>query len=101
MPLWNNTDDVTSAPTFPVAAADGLTSAVAYANTSSNPVLYAVDVTESQVARGDGKGSVTPGWVTVKTVGSRVQYETLVALKIVGGDNSANNDLDDAEFPDA
>lgn len=100
MALWNSTDDANSAPKFPVNTANGYTSNSAYANTNGNPVLYAVDVAESQAARGDGKGSVSPGWVTVTTVGTRKRYETLVALKVTGGDNAANTTLDDAEFPD-
>jgi hypothetical protein len=101
MALWGKTDAVGDAPKFPINTANGYTSNSAYANTSGNPELYAVDVAEAQAARGDGKGSVSPGWVTVTKVGSRKRYETLVALKVTGGDNTANATLDDATFPDA
>lgn len=96
MALWNKTDANTAAPKFVVNAATGELGAAQYANT-----VFAVDIAESKVARAGGKGSVSPGWVKVKTVGTRKQYETLVALKITGGDNAANTDLDDATFPDA
>lgn len=94
MPLWNNTDVVGSAPTFPVSA-KGTTSAVAYANTSSNPELYGVDTTEARLARTGGKGSVSPGWVTVTKVGTRKRYETLAVVKGMSGDGA-----DDVTFPD-
>lgn len=95
MALWGNTDANTAAPKFVADASTGQTGQQQYANT-----VWAVDIAESQAARGDGKGSVSPGYVRVQTIGSRRRFETLVALKITGGDNAANTTLDDTLFPD-
>jgi hypothetical protein len=49
-------------------------------------------------------GIAQPGWVRRTTVGSRVKYETLVAMAAPASDavyEAAGGADDDAEFPDA
>jgi hypothetical protein len=60
--------------------------------TKSAGDIYGVDGTEMQVT----KGPQHAGWVHRRTVGSRVLYETLVAMKQAPTEDNA----DDTVFPD-
>lgn len=106
MSLWGKNDQPNNAPTFVVNAATGARGEAQFGNT-----VFGVGVAESQAARGDGKGSMAPGWVVKTTVGSRERYETLAVVRVQGdatvdGNNayiaaSANGAADDTELPDA
>lgn len=110
MSLFGKRDQYSDAPKFAVND-KGETGQEQFGNT-----VFGVDVDESAAARGDGKGSVPPGWVKVTTGtggrSGRVSYETLATLKITGDAtdfaNTATVDVanttgtaDDTEFPDA
>ena len=110
MSLFGKRDQLSDAPKF--AADDkGNTGQDQFGNT-----VFGVDATESTVARGDGKGSVPPGWVKVTTGtggrSGRVTYETLAEVSSIVTDatdfaNTSVEDVanttgtaDDLTFPD-
>lgn len=97
MALWGLTDASGSAPKFTTSAENGNRGSADFGT-----VVFGVDEDESVAARGDGKGSVAPGWVR-KTTGSggragRVTHETLVAMSNQGG---ISTDAEDVAFPDS
>jgi len=80
----------------------------AWNKTTQKPVVTGYDaadiymVDEAEVAATNGIAQ--PGWVHVKTVGSRKLYETLVAMAQPSTDaeyEAAGGADDDAEFPDS
>lgn len=113
MSQWGNRDQYSDAPKFAVND-KGETGQEQFGNT-----VFGVDASESAAARGDGKGSVPPGWVKVITGtggrSGRVTHETLVAMSSgsITTDstdfaNTATTDVantagtaDDVTFPDA
>jgi len=111
MALWGKRDQYSDAPKFVARADTGESGQTEFGST-----VFGVDADETVAARGDGKGSVGPGWVYRRTVGSRVLHETLVALSasaFATGDssNTANQSTtdvantsgtaDDTQFPDS
>jgi len=65
-----------------------------FSNKTTAAEVFGVDVAEMAVT----KGPAHAGWVKRKQVGSRVVYETLVAMSKNGITGDAN---DDTQFPDA
>ena len=63
----------------------------------TSETVYGVDQTEMGVTNGPAHA----GWVSVKTIGSRKQYETLVALSSGSSAAADMGDAEDTEFPDA
>ena len=122
MSLFGKRDQYSDAPKS--AANDkGDTGQEMFGNTTADAFItgvttgvFGVDTDESTAARGDGAGSVPPGWVK-KTTGSggragRVTHETLACVKISGDAtdfaNTSTEDVanttgsaDDSEFADS
>lgn len=106
MALWGKNDQPNNAPKFVVNAATGAIGNAQFGNT-----LFGTSVAESQAARGDGKGSVAPGWVVETTIGSRKRYETLAVVRVQGDATvdgngayiaaTSNGAADDTTLPDA
>lgn len=122
MAQWGNRDQKSDAPKFVVDSNTGQTGQEQFGNT-----VFGVDANETAAARGDGKGSVPPGWVRrVEGTGGRsgrVTHEVLVAMSSNAFRDSANAELfvdatdfantsttdvantagtaDDTEFPDS
>jgi len=116
MAQWGDRDQLSDAPKF-VVTDDNQTGQDRFGNTTVG--VFGVDDAESAAARGDGKGSVPPGWV-LRTEGSggragRVTHEVLVAMTgaFSTGDatdfaNTSTDDVanttgaaDDSQFPDS
>ena len=117
MAQWGDRDQQSDAPKFVVKAETGETGQDVYGNTEIG--VFGVDDAEAVAARGDGKGSVPPGWV-LRTEGTggragRVHHEVLVAMTgaFSTGDatdfaNTSTDDVanttgtaDDTQFPDS
>jgi hypothetical protein len=117
MAQWGNRDQASDAPKFVVKAETGETGQDIYGNTTDG--VFGVDKDETAAARGDGKGSVPPGWVRKYTrtrdgVTSDV-HEVMVAFSsgsittdATDFANTSTDDVanttgtaDDAEFPDS
>lgn len=120
MAQWGNRDQLSDAPKF---IADGDTGESGQDIYGTTPIgVFGVDTAETAAARGDGKGSVPPGWV-LREEGpglraGRVHHEVLVAMskngmttdaadfantstETVADANTALNIADDTEFPDS
>lgn len=61
MALWGKTDAAASAPKYTGLASNGAIANAIFGGVTTG--VFGVDDAESQAARGDGKGSVSPGWV--------------------------------------
>jgi hypothetical protein len=84
MSLFGKRDQKSDAPKFTAKAETGESGQDLFGNSTDG--VFGVDQAESVAARGDGKGSVPPGWVRKYTrsrggVNSDV-HETLATLKI-------------------
>jgi len=114
MSLFGKRDQKSDAPKFTAKAETGESGQDLFGNTTDG--VFGVDQAESAAARGDGKGSVPPGWVRKYTrtrdgVSSDV-HETLATLKIsldaTDFANTSTEDVanttgtaDDSEFADS
>jgi hypothetical protein len=82
MSLFGKRDQYSDAPKNAIND-KGETGQAQFGNT-----VFGVSDAESQAARGDGKGSVPPGWVKVTTGtggrAGRVTYETVACAGITG-----------------
>jgi len=83
MSLFGKRDQYSDAPKFTAKAETGESGQDLFGTE-----VFGVSDAESQAARGDGKGSVPPGWVKVTTGtggrSGRVTYETLACAGITG-----------------
>ena len=83
MSLFGKRDQYSDAPKFVAKAETGETGQDLFGTE-----VFGVDAAESAAARGDGKGSVPPGWVKVTTGtggrSGRVTHETLACTGITG-----------------
>ena len=83
MSLFGKRDQYSDAPKFVAKAETGETGQDLFGTE-----VFGVSDAESQAARGDGKGSVPPGWVKVTTGtggrAGRVTHETLACAGITG-----------------
>ena len=83
MSLFGKRDQYSDAPKFTAKAETGETGQDLFGTE-----VFGVDAAESAAARGDGKGSVPPGWVKVTTGtggrSGRVTHETLACTGIIG-----------------
>ena len=83
MSLFGKRDQYSDAPKFTAKAEAGESGQDLFGTE-----VFGVSDAESQAARGDGKGSVPPGWVKVTTGtggrSGRVTYETLACAGITG-----------------
>ena len=61
MSLFGKRDQKSDAPKFTAKAETGESGQDLFGNSTDG--VFGVDQAESQAARGDGKGSVPPGWV--------------------------------------
>lgn len=98
MPMWKNTDaagnSVIWAPTLVMKAPTRAQANLLFGNTTSNAYIknltvgmYGVDKNEMRAIRtGKVARPAHAGWVIKRTKGSRVMYETLVAMKSITGD---------------
>lgn len=116
MPLWNKTDELSSAPKFLKDPADfpAESSARDYfgVNNSENVEnAYFVDITEAAVEENRAKGIKTPGWILYNTYTDsngnvRNKTEVLVPMKVsalnAGDSGVANNTVtEDATIADS
>lgn len=114
MSLFGKRDQKSDAPKFTAKAETGESGQDLFGNATDG--VFGVDQAESKAARGDGKGSVPPGWVRKypRTRGGVTVdvHETLAALKISGDAtdfaNTSTSDVanttgsaDDSEFADS
>ena len=115
MSLFGKRDQKSDAPKFTAKAETGESGQDLFGNTTDG--VFGVSDAESQAARGDGKGSVPPGWVrkyprTRNGVTVDV-HETLACVSSMTTDatdfaNTATTDVanttgavDDSEFADS
>jgi len=111
MSLFGKRDQKSDAPKFTAKAETGESGQDLFGTE-----VFGVSDAESQAARGDGKGSVPPGWVKVTTGtggrSGRVTHETLACAGITGDAtdfaNTSTLDVanttgtaDDATMPDS
>ena len=111
MSLFGKRDQYSDAPKFTAKAETGESGQDLFGTE-----VFGVSDAESQAARGDGKGSVPPGWVKVTTGtggrSGRVTYETLACAGITGDAtdfaNTSTSDVanttgsaDDSTFADS
>ena len=114
MSLFGKRDQKSDAPKFTAKAETGESGQDLFGNATDG--VFGVDQAESQAARGDGKGSVPPGWVRKypRTRGGVTVdvHETLATLKInldaTDFANTSTSDVantpgtaDDSEFADS
>ena len=112
MSLFGKRDQYSDAPKFTAKAETGESGQDLFGTE-----VFGVSDAESQAARGDGKGSVPPGWVKVTTGtggrAGRVTHETLACVSSMTTDatdfaNTSTSDVanttgtaDDATFADS
>lgn len=109
MPLWGKSDAASNSTLFALAqlnkTANSDNQTALFGNTTADAFIsgatvgqFGSDANEVQAARAAGAaGPRSPGWSLKTTVGSRVRYETLVAMSHASLVTDAS---DDATLPD-